>query len=119
MSRVTFTYKSGRTRDMHRSQAEFLRVARQGTYLTRDMQAGPAGSQPPATDSAMPAAAPAPAPASKPAPSPAAAAPEPARVDLDALDIDALRALAQDRGVKVHHNAGVDKIREALRQAKA
>lgn len=40
----------------------------------------------------------------------AAAAP-----DLDAMDLDALRALAQERGLKVHHNAGADKLRAALR----
>lgn len=39
--------------------------------------------------------------------------------DLDAMDADALRALAQERGLKVHHNAGADKVREALRQAQA
>ena len=36
--------------------------------------------------------------------------------DLDAMDADALRALAQDRGIKVHHNAGADKLRAALRE---
>lgn len=39
--------------------------------------------------------------------------------DLDALDADALRALAQERGLKVHHNAGADKLRAALREAQA
>lgn len=36
---------------------------------------------------------------------------------LDELDIDELRTLAQERGVNVHHNAGADKIRLALRDA--
>ncbi len=36
---------------------------------------------------------------------------------LDELDIDALRTLVQERGVNVHHNAGADKIRLALRDA--
>lgn len=36
---------------------------------------------------------------------------------LDALDVDQLRALAAERGVKVHHAAGADKIRAALRAA--
>jgi hypothetical protein len=35
------------------------------------------------------------------------------------MDADALRALAQDRGIKVHHNAGADKLRAALREAQA
>lgn len=39
--------------------------------------------------------------------------------DLDAMDADALRALAQERGLKVHHNAGADKLRAALREAQA
>jgi hypothetical protein len=34
---------------------------------------------------------------------------------LDALDIDALHALAKARGVVVHHRAGADKVRIALR----
>lgn len=37
--------------------------------------------------------------------------------DLDALDADQLHALAKERGVKVHANAGADKVREALRDA--
>lgn len=36
---------------------------------------------------------------------------------LDALDADALRALAKERGVDVHHKAGADKVREAIREA--
>ena len=44
----------------------------------------------------------------------AAVNPTEAKVDLNALDKDALHALAKERGVKVHHNAGADKVREAL-----
>lgn len=36
---------------------------------------------------------------------------------LDSLDIEQLRALAKERGVTVHHAAGADKIRAALRAA--
>lgn len=36
---------------------------------------------------------------------------------LDAMDAEALHTLAKERGVKVHANAGADKVREALRQA--
>lgn len=35
--------------------------------------------------------------------------------EYDAMDADALRALANERGIAVHHRAGADKIREALR----
>ena len=38
-------------------------------------------------------------------------------VDLDAMDKVELHALAKERGVKVHHMAGADKVREALRAA--
>lgn len=36
---------------------------------------------------------------------------------LDDLDKDQLHALAKERGVNVHHLAGADKVREALREA--
>lgn len=36
---------------------------------------------------------------------------------LDAMDQEKLHALAKERDVKVHANAGADKVREALRQA--
>lgn len=39
-------------------------------------------------------------------------------IDLDSMDRDALHALAKERGIKVHHMAGADKVREALREAK-
>lgn len=38
---------------------------------------------------------------------------------LEGLEIEELRILAQERGVTVHHNAGADKIRQALRDAQA
>lgn len=37
--------------------------------------------------------------------------------DLDALSASELRALAKERGVKVHHRAGAEKVRAALREA--
>lgn len=46
------------------------------------------------------------------------AAPD-AAADLEAMDGNQLRALAQERGIKVHHNAGADKLRAALREASA
>lgn len=40
---------------------------------------------------------------------------EPANDGLDDLDAEQLHALAKERGIKVVHNAGADKVREALR----
>lgn len=37
--------------------------------------------------------------------------------DLESMDKAQLHALAKERGVKVHHLAGADKVREALRAA--
>lgn len=37
---------------------------------------------------------------------------------LDSMDVDALRAMAARLGLKVHHRAGPDKLRQAIRQAK-
>ena len=37
--------------------------------------------------------------------------------DIDNLDVPGLLLLAKERGVKVHHKAGADKIRSALREA--
>jgi len=36
---------------------------------------------------------------------------------LDDMEAEQLHALAKERDVKVHHNAGADKVREALREA--
>lgn len=40
-------------------------------------------------------------------------------VRLETLDADALRAMAARMGVKVHHRAGAEKLRQALKQAGA
>lgn len=40
-----------------------------------------------------------------------------AQDELDALGEEELRDLAKERGVKVHHKAGADKIRAALRES--
>lgn len=37
--------------------------------------------------------------------------------DIESMDKAQLHALAKERGVKVHHLAGADKVREALRAA--
>ncbi len=92
MRKVTFTYKNGRERMLSARDAELLQRLGKGTYLTRDMAA------------ARPVAVVIPAAQNK-------------DVDLDSLDGDALHALARERGVKVHHKAGADKVRAALREA--
>ena len=35
--------------------------------------------------------------------------------EIDALDRDSLIRLADERGVKIHRNSGIEKLREALR----
>jgi hypothetical protein len=92
MERVDFTFKNGHTRIMAKRQAEILGKLGHGTYKTRDM-----ASQPMVTK-------------------PMLAAPVQEVDDgLDALDKEQLHALAKERGVRVHHMAGADKVRAALR----
>lgn len=103
MEKVDFKFKNGHVRIMAKRQAEILGKLGHGTYQTRDMAAQPMVTKP------MQAA---------PVP-PTQAAPEPDEAeeddDLDAMDKDELHALAKTRGVKVHHLAGADKVRAALR----
>ena len=102
MEKVDFTFKNGHTRIMAKRQAEILGKLGHGTYQTRDMAVQPMATKP------MQAA---------PVPEVLVAA-EPEEQDddgLDALDKEQLHALAKDRGVKVHHLAGAEKVRAALR----
>lgn len=92
MQKVTFTYKNGRERMLSARDAELLQRLGKGTYLTRDMRAD------------------------RPVVVAVSAVPNEG-VDLDALDGEALHALARERGVKVHHKAGAEKVRAALREA--
>jgi len=88
MTRVTFTFKkNGSQRMMHKLTADVLQKHGLGEYLTRDM-----ADQPMIQKS------------------------EPAGDGLDDLDRAQLHALAKERGVAVHHLAGADKVRAALRQ---
>jgi hypothetical protein len=102
MEKVDFTFKNGHTRIMGKRQAEILGKLGHGQYLTRDMVANRGAVLPP---------------------TPAPVAPPPAPVvlavadELEALDKDQLHALAKERGVRVHHMAGADKVRAALREA--
>lgn len=92
MQKVTFTYKNGRERMLTARDAELLQRLGKGSYLTRDMVAvRPTADLKPNVRAGD--------------------------IDLDSLDGDALHALARERGVKVHHKAGADKVRAALREA--
>lgn len=112
MEKVDFTFRrGGRTKTVTSTQAKVLQRAGLGTYQTRDMAFQPSVTKP------MQAA---PDPVSSPAPD--ADATMSAQSDvvddgLEALDRDQLHALAKERGVRVHHLAGADKVRAALREA--
>ena len=103
---VTFTYNSGRERRMTRAEAEVLQLLGHGRYEAQAASAPSPVPAPPAQKSAQ-------------APEGAASAAPPSSPldELDGLDAAALHALAKERGVKVHHNAGADKVRAALREA--
>jgi hypothetical protein len=88
MERVNFKFKNGHTRVMSQHQAKVLGKLGHGTYMTRDMVA-----------------------------SRTAEMAEPAGDGLDAMDKEQLHTLAKERGVKVHHMAGAEKVRAALREA--
>jgi len=101
MEKVDFTFKNGHTRIMAKRQAELLGKAGYGTYQTRDMARQPMVTKPMQAEPVIehvPAA-------------------EPKDDGLEALDKEQLHAIAKERGVKVHHMAGADKVRAALREA--
>jgi hypothetical protein len=90
--KVIFKFKNGREKSMPERMARTLQVVGRGTYMTRDMAAAPSVV----------------APVLKPT----------RNVDeLDEMDAEALHALAKERNVPVHHRAGADKVRAALREA--
>lgn len=101
MAKVTFTHgKSGREEVMHERYAKVLSKMGRGTYMTRDLRADVA---------AVPQ-------------NQAVQAPEPVVLSdvgdgLDAFGKEELHAIAKERGVAVHHAAGADKVRAALRKA--
>ena len=106
MNKVAFTYKTGRERMLSKHDAELLRRLGKGTYTTRDMVAGRAfpGASDTRTVEDVGAY--------------IKLENEKLQVDpLADLDADALHALAKERGVKVHHKTGADKVRAALRSA--
>jgi len=93
MQKVPFTFKRGHVRDVTERQAKLLARAGLGTYQTRDMADMPKATKPMIPARAVPAD------------------------SLDGMDKDQLHALAKERGIKVHHAAGADKVRAALREA--
>jgi hypothetical protein len=102
MERVEFTLKRGGRKGLvPLTQARAMERAGLGTYQTRDMARQPMVTKP------MQAA---------PVVGTTLAA-EPETDGLEALDKEQLHAIAKERGVKVHHMAGADKVRTALREA--
>lgn len=108
MSKVLFTFNSGRQRLASPRDAELLRRIGQGSYETRDM-----ADQLVMTKVSAPPA----SPADEDSIAPEAPAIVAESDGLDELDAEALHALAKERGVKVHYKAGADKVRAALREA--
>lgn len=98
---VNFTYGNGRERKMLERDAKILTKLGRGTYLTADMRAAPVVSAAPAA----------------PAPQKSREEEKPATADdgLDAMDADDLHDLAKTEGIKVHANAGAEKVRSAIR----
>jgi hypothetical protein len=88
MERVNFKFKNGHTRVMGEHQAKVLGKLGHGTYMTRDMARQPMLTKPMVASDG-----------------------------LDDLDRDQLHTMAKERGVKVHHLAGAEKLRTALRNA--
>lgn len=103
MERVNFTFKNGHVRPMAKRQAELLAKVGCGTYQTRDMAAQPMIMKP--------------MQAQEPVQDQEPQEQEPAGDGLDTLDRDQLHELAKDRGIQVHHRAGADTVRAALRGA--
>lgn len=103
MAKVTFTHqKSGREEVMHERYAKVLSKMGRGTYMTRDLRADVAA-----------------VPQSQAAQVPGLAVPADAGDGLDALGKEELHAIAKERGVQVHHAAGAEKVRAALREVEA
>lgn len=92
MSKIKFVHKNGREELMHPRYADVLQKLGWGSYMTRDLTAAPP-IQPSAREVMGKSD------------------------ELDGLDAGALHALAKVRGIKVHHNAGAEKVRQAIREA--
>lgn len=117
--KTVFTFRNGTKRYVSEKTAKALHRIRLGTYATRDMAADRAFPGTPDTRTIHEVDAEIKQANAGIAPEPVEDPDEPETVvegdELDALDRDALFALAVERGIKVHHKAGADKIRKALR----
>jgi hypothetical protein len=114
MERVNFKFKNGHARVMGEYQAKVLGKLGHGTYMTREMVASrgfePTGVVLTEGDAEADLK-------GEPRPDNQGKTSWRERVDIDAMDKDQLHALAKERGVKVHHMAGAEKLRTALRNA--
>ena len=122
--KTIFTFRNGTKRYVSEKTAKALHRIRLGTYATRDMTADRAFPGTPDTRTIHEVDAEIKQANAGIAPEPVedtidAVSDEPETVvegdELDVMDRDALFALAVERGIKVHHKAGADKIRKALR----
>lgn len=97
MSQVKFTFNSGRSVITHIAQARLLKQLHKGDYQTTSMADAPMAHKL--------------VPVTKPVIQ--------AQVSdgLDDLNREELHALAKERGLKLHHMLGADKVRAALRAA--
>lgn len=123
--KTQFTFRNGAVRTINEKAAKILHRAGKGTYMTRDLVATRDDDD---ERRSLEADAYIKAENARIISEHAAEKPPGDDVDpdgeivnagandgLDALDRDALVALAEERGVAVHHRAGADKIRAALR----
>lgn len=92
--KLSFVFNNGTVRKVDHRLADYMERRNLGTYTTRDMRAESrekviTGEQVPVKTYDF--------------------------TGLDEMSIEELRELAESLGVKVHHKAGSDKIREQLR----
>jgi hypothetical protein len=90
--KIEVQMRDGKVKMLTPAQARAMVFIGKGQYLTRNME---------------------------PAKASAALQAQPAAATLGDDGLDALHAIAKERGVQVHHAAGADKVRAALREAKA
>ena len=110
--KTIFTFKNGKTRVMGQRYAEVLGKLVKGTYETRELRASVPSEEADAraADAYIKARN-----AEIAAEQAQESEPEVEADELDGLSVEELRELAEQRGVNVHHRAGADKIRAALR----
>lgn len=85
---VIFEYTNGRKREMLERDAKILTKLRKGRYLTRDMANVPMLQK--EADSTV--------------------------NSIEEMDRESLKEYAKSLGIRIHHMAGADKIRDAIRE---